>query len=94
VETNVRPNRRIRETSPGSVVMHGSNHTRLWIRVFGTPILLAIGTVLGLLAALLWGEIGRYVVWATVGAPVLVVLWVCCAAAPEKQVRRRELRGG
>ena len=57
-------------------MMHGSrDRPRQWIGVFGGPILLALLTVVGLLAALLWGEIGSYVAWMTVGAPVAVVLW-------------------
>ena len=57
--------------------MHGSSGpSRLWIRVFAAPILLAAATITGLLAALLWGAAGQYVAWVTVGAPVLVVLGV------------------
>jgi hypothetical protein len=57
--------------------MHGSSdRARLWIRVFAAPILLAAATITGLLAALLWGVVGQYVAWVTVGAPVLVVLGV------------------
>jgi hypothetical protein len=56
--------------------MHGSpSDAPLWIRVFGAPILLGAAVVIGLLAALLWGELGRYVAWGTVGAPVAVILW-------------------
>ena len=57
--------------------MHGSpDRSRLWIRVFAAPILLAAATITGLLAALLWGTVGQYVAWVTVGAPVLVIAWV------------------
>jgi hypothetical protein len=57
--------------------MHGSSGpSRLWIRVFAAPVLLAVATITGLLAALLWGAVGQYVAWVTVGAPVLVVLGV------------------
>ncbi|WP_456620152.1 MULTISPECIES: hypothetical protein [unclassified Bradyrhizobium] len=59
--------------------MHGSrDSSRLWIRVFAAPILLAAVTVTGLMAALLWGPVGQYVAWVTVGAPVLVIagVWV------------------
>ncbi|MDA9436416.1 hypothetical protein XH88_32415 [Bradyrhizobium sp. CCBAU 51627] len=56
---------------------HGSSdRAHLWIRVFAAPILLAAATVIGLLAALLWGTAGQYVGWVTVGAPVAVVSWV------------------
>jgi len=58
-------------------MMHGSSgRLRPWIRVFGAPILIAISTLVGLLAALLWGEVGGYVAWTTVGFPVFVVLRV------------------
>ncbi|QQO22134.1 hypothetical protein JJB98_20430 [Bradyrhizobium diazoefficiens] len=56
---------------PGS-----SDRARLWIRVFAAPILIAAATISGLVAALLWGTVGRYVAWVTVGAPVLVIAWV------------------
>lgn len=57
-------------------MMHGYPcYLRLWIRVFGAPILLGAAVLIGLLAALIWGELGRYVAWGTVGAPVAVVLW-------------------
>ncbi len=57
--------------------MHGSSdRTRLWIRVFAAPVLLAAATITGLLAALLWGTAGQYVAWVTVGAPVAVIIWV------------------
>ena len=57
--------------------MHGSSdRSHLWIRVFAAPVLLACTTIMGLLAALLWGTVGQYVAWVTVGAPVLVVFGV------------------
>jgi membrane protein implicated in regulation of membrane protease activity len=57
--------------------MHGSpDLSRLWTRVFAAPIVLAAATITGLLAALLWGTVGQYVAWVTVGAPVLVICWV------------------
>jgi hypothetical protein len=66
-------------------MMHGSrDRPCLWIRVFGAPILLAVMTVAGLLAALLWSDHGRYVAWMTVGAPVAVVLWVWLRRGREK----------
>ena len=65
--------------------MHGSSdRSRLWIRVFATPILLAAATIIGLLAALLWGSVGQYVAWATVGAPVLVIAWVWVRSRTQK----------
>lgn len=57
-------------------MMHGSlARVRPWTGVFGAPALLAALTVLGLSAALLWGSTGRYIAWATVGSPVLVIFW-------------------
>ena len=67
--------------------MHGSSdRPRLWIRVFAAPALLAAATITGLLAALLWGTLGQYVAWVTVGAPVAVVAWI--------GVRRRSQKSG
>ncbi|MGV7217961.1 hypothetical protein SO180_32345 [Bradyrhizobium sp. UFLA05-112] len=34
-----------------------------------------MATSIGLLAALLWGEIGKYVAWVTVGSPMAVIPW-------------------
>ena len=66
-------------------MMHGSrDRPRLWIRVFGAPILLAVVTVAGLLAALMWSDHGRYVAWMTVGAPLAVVLWAWLRRGHEK----------
>ena len=75
--------------------MHGSSdRARLWIRVFAAPILLAAATIFGLLAALLWGTVGQYVAWVTVGAPVLVVSWVWVRRRSKKNVRfSRATRG-
>ncbi|WP_247983613.1 hypothetical protein [Bradyrhizobium sp. 186] len=67
---------------------HGSSGpSRLWIRVFAAPILLAAATLTGLLAALLWGAVGKYVAWVTVGAPVLVIalVWVRCRTRRPEQ---------
>jgi len=72
--------------------MHGSSdRVRLWIRVFAAPILLAAATVTGLLAALLWGTVGQYVAWVTVGMPVAVVagVWVRRRSQKKGQLRRR-----
>jgi hypothetical protein len=71
--------------------MHGSSdRSRLWIRVFAAPILLAAATITGLLAALLGGAVGQYVAWVTVGAPVLVIVWVLAWV----WVRRRTKKAG
>jgi len=69
--------RRIRQASPGPVLMHGSSERScLWMRVFAAPILLAAATVIGLSAALLRGRGGQYVVWLTVWAQVWVIAGV------------------
>jgi hypothetical protein len=79
-------------------MMHGSmpgsrdRSSRLWIGVFGAPVLLAVLTVAGLLAALLWGEVGRYVAWMTVGSPVLVILWVWLRRNTKKRRNSRRVR--
>ncbi|OAE97352.1 hypothetical protein AYJ54_35210 [Bradyrhizobium centrolobii] len=58
-------------------MMHGSSAGSCpWIQVFGAPILIAVATSIGLLAALLWGDVGTYISWVTVGAPVLVTVGV------------------
>jgi amino acid transporter len=46
-----------------------------WLSVFGAPILMAALTLIGLLAALMFGDFGRYLSWATVAVPVIVCLW-------------------
>jgi membrane protein implicated in regulation of membrane protease activity len=75
--------------------MHGSSDSaHLWIRVFAAPILLAAATIIGLLAALLWGTVGQYVAWVTVGAPVLVVSWVWVRRRTKKNVRFSRATGG
>lgn len=53
-----------------------SDRSRPWMQVIAAPILLAAMTLAGLVAALLWGEIGRCVAWVTVGAPVAVIAGV------------------
>jgi hypothetical protein len=75
--------------------MHGSpDRSRLWIRVFAAPIVLAVSTIMGLLAALLWGTVGQYVAWVTVGAPVLVISWVWVRRHTQKPEHfNRVLRG-
>jgi len=52
-------------------------------------------TIAGLLAALLWDEIGKYVAWVTVGLPVLVVAWVWLHHCIQRRPRsKRASRGG
>ncbi|MFH0297685.1 hypothetical protein AAFX91_10660 [Bradyrhizobium sp. 31Argb] len=46
-----------------------------WLSVFGAPILVAVLTLIGLLAALMWGDFGRYLSWVTVAVPVIICLW-------------------
>ncbi|WP_247430238.1 hypothetical protein [Bradyrhizobium sp. 139] len=54
------------------------------MRVFAAPVLLAVATITGLLAALLWGTVGQYVAWVSVGAPVLVIVWVWVRCRTQK----------
>jgi hypothetical protein len=44
--------------------------------VFGAPLLIGSASLAGLLAALLLGEIGRYLSWFAVGSPIIVVAWL------------------
>jgi hypothetical protein len=46
-----------------------------WTHVFGAPIIIAVLTMCGLLAALLLGDVGRYFSWLAVAAPVAIVAW-------------------
>jgi len=52
-----------------------SKRSPRWVRVFGAPIVTAVLTLAGLLAALLFGETGRYLSWISVASPVLVCAW-------------------
>jgi hypothetical protein len=47
-----------------------------WRTVFGVPLMIGLASLAGLLAALLLGDIGRYVSWPAVGSPVIVVAWL------------------
>lgn len=75
--------------------MHGSpDRSRLWIRVFAASIALAAAAITGLLAALLRGALGQYVVWVTVGAPVVVIAWVWVRRRTQKSEQfSRAIRG-
>lgn len=55
--------------------MKSAGRSQGWIGVFGVPIVLGMLSLAGLLAALLYGESGRYLSWFAVGAPVLVIAW-------------------
>ena len=46
-----------------------------WSQAFGVPILVAVLTLCGLLAALLLGDGGRYFSWLAVGSPIAIVSW-------------------
>ncbi|WGS18184.1 MULTISPECIES: hypothetical protein [unclassified Bradyrhizobium] len=52
-----------------------SGRSQGWIAVFCVPIVLGLLSMAGLLAALLFGDVGRYLSWLAVGAPVLVIAW-------------------
>jgi hypothetical protein len=52
-----------------------SKRPRGWIRVFGAPIVIAVLTLAGLLAALLFGETGRYLSWISVASPIIICAW-------------------
>jgi hypothetical protein len=52
-----------------------SKRPRRWIRVFGAPIVIAVLTLAGLLAALLLGETGRYLSWISVASPIMICAW-------------------
>jgi hypothetical protein len=54
-------------------------------RVFGAPAAVALLTLTGLVAGLLWSEGGRYLSWACVGSPVAVVVRIWLRI----QLRRR-----
>jgi hypothetical protein len=61
--------------------MHGSSdNSRLWIRVFAAPVPRAATTIIGPLAALLWGSVVQYVARVTVGIAMAVIasVWVRC----------------
>ena len=53
----------------------GAAHSN-WQRVFAVPLCLAAASGLGLIAAFLWGDIGRYVCWLGIGLPLIVIAWV------------------
>ncbi|QPF87211.1 hypothetical protein IC762_13360 [Bradyrhizobium genosp. L] len=55
--------------------MRSAGRSQGWIGVFGAPIVLGILSLAGLLAALLYDDVGRYFSWLAVGAPVLVTVW-------------------
>ena len=48
------------------------NRSRRVIGVFGAPIVIAVLTLAGLLAALLFDEFGRYFSWLAVASPLVV----------------------
>ncbi|MBW7968870.1 hypothetical protein [Bradyrhizobium sp. BR 10289] len=62
--------------------------------MFAAPIVLAVSTLTGLLAALLWETAGQYVAWVTVGAPVLVIAWVWVRRRSDKIGRFSRARAG
>ena len=52
-----------------------SKQLRHWIRVFGAPVVIAVLTLAGLLAALLFCETGRYLSWISVASPMMICAW-------------------
>jgi amino acid permease len=46
-----------------------------WRSVFAMPLIIGLASAAGLLAALLLGEIGRYLAWLAVGSPIITVMW-------------------
>jgi hypothetical protein len=51
------------------------NRARRLVGVFGAPIVIAILTLAGLLAALLFDEFGRYFSWVAVASPLVICTW-------------------
>jgi hypothetical protein len=45
-----------------------------WRTVYGAPILIGLLSLVGLVSALLFGELGRYFAWIAVGWPILLVI--------------------
>jgi hypothetical protein len=46
-----------------------------WLRVFGAPIVIGALSLIGLLSALIAGDLGRYFSWFAVGLPVAIAIW-------------------
>lgn len=46
-----------------------------WLRVFGAPIAIGVLTLVGLLSALLAGDLGRYFSWFGVSLPIAIAAW-------------------
>jgi hypothetical protein len=51
------------------------NRSRRFIAVFGAPIVIAVLTLAGLLAARLFDDFGRYFCWLAVASPPVVCAW-------------------
>jgi hypothetical protein len=47
-----------------------------WRTVYGIPIVIGLLSLAGLVAALLFGGIGRYFSWIAVGSPVVLTVWL------------------
>jgi len=52
-----------------------SSQRPTWLRVFGAPIVIGVLSLIGLLSALLAGDLGRYFSWFGVGLPIAVAAW-------------------
>jgi hypothetical protein len=57
-------------------------------RVFGPPLLIALISCSGLIAAFAFGDVGRVLCWLGIGAPIVVI--VGCAL--QHRVRFRSVR--
>jgi hypothetical protein len=47
-----------------------------WRTVYGIPIVIGLLSLAGLVAALLFGGIGRYFSWIAVGSPIVLTAWL------------------
>ncbi len=59
-----------------------------WHAVFGPPIVVAILSFAGLLAALLWEESAAFA-WAAVAVPIMICGWACIRQRLATSRRRR-----
>jgi hypothetical protein len=60
-----------------------------WRSVFAMPLIIGLASAAGLLAALLLGEIGRYLAWLAVGSPIITVTWFGLRQGRKRRLKRR-----